>query len=82
MCKKGILEIGVPFYFDYDRFSEDYNLSSIQYLAHNRVNVYIEYEGINNKIKVLKRKTYGFRDTHYFKLRIYALHESRYALIG
>ena len=39
-------------------------------------------EGINNKIKVLKRKAYGFRDIHYFKLRIYALHESRYALIG
>jgi len=39
-------------------------------------------EGINNKIKVLKRKAYGFRDIYYFKLRIYALHESRYALIG
>jgi transposase len=39
-------------------------------------------EGINNKIKVLKRKAYGFRDICYFKLRIYALHESRYALIG
>ena len=39
-------------------------------------------EGINNKIKVLKRMAYGFRDIHYFKLRIYALHESRYALIG
>ena len=39
-------------------------------------------EGINNKIKVLKRKAYGFRDVEYFKLRIYNLHESRYALIG
>jgi len=39
-------------------------------------------EGINNKIKLLKRQTYGFRDMEYFKLRIYALHESRYALIG
>jgi transposase len=39
-------------------------------------------EGINNKIKVLKRQAYGFRDTEYFKLRIYSLHESRYALIG
>jgi len=39
-------------------------------------------EGINNKIKLLKRQAYGFRDMEYFSLRIYALHESRYALIG
>ena len=39
-------------------------------------------EGINNKIKVLKRQAYGFRDLEYFKLRIYNLHKSRYALIG
>lgn len=39
-------------------------------------------EGINNKIKVLKRQAYGFRDLEYFKLRIYSLHESRYALVG
>ena len=32
-------------------------------------------EGINNKIKVLKRNAYGFRDEQYFKLRLYALHE-------
>lgn len=39
-------------------------------------------EGINNRIKLLKRQAYGFRDMEYFALRIYALHESRYALIG
>lgn len=39
-------------------------------------------EGINNKIKVLKRQAYGYRDLDYFKLRIYALHEARYSLIG
>lgn len=39
-------------------------------------------EGTNNKIKLLKRQAYGFRDMEYFSLRIYALHESRYALIG
>jgi len=39
-------------------------------------------EGINNKIKVLKRKAYGFRDMEYFKLRIYFLNEARYALLG
>jgi transposase len=39
-------------------------------------------EGLNNKIKVLKRQAYGYRDMEYFKLRIYFLHESRYALVG
>lgn len=39
-------------------------------------------EGINNKIKVLKRQAYGFRDHQFFKLKIYALHESTYALVG
>jgi len=39
-------------------------------------------EGINNKIKVLKRRAYGFRDQEYFKLRIYNLHNSRYSLVG
>jgi len=33
-------------------------------------------EGINNKIKVLKRKAYGFRDKAYFKLKIMALHKN------
>lgn len=32
-------------------------------------------EGINNKIKVLKRIAYGYRDVDYFQLRLYALHD-------
>ncbi len=39
-------------------------------------------EGLNNKIKVLKRQAYGFRDMDYFKLRLYFLHEARLALAG
>lgn len=38
-------------------------------------------EGFNNKIKVLKRKAYGYRDTEFFKLKIYALHKARYELL-
>lgn len=38
-------------------------------------------EGTNNKIKVLKRKAYGYRDMVYFKLKIYDLHNSTYALL-
>lgn len=34
-------------------------------------------EGINNKIKVLKRVAYGYRDEDYFRLRLFALHDAR-----
>jgi transposase len=39
-------------------------------------------EGTNNKIKTLQKQAYGFRDTEFFKLRIFGLHESKYALVG
>ena len=39
-------------------------------------------EGTNNKIKTLQRQAYGFRDHEFFKLKIYALHETKYALTG
>lgn len=39
-------------------------------------------EGINNKIKVLKRQAYGFRDQEYFKLRLYHLHTKEIQLVG
>jgi transposase len=39
-------------------------------------------EGTNNKIKTMKRMAYGFRDPEFFKLKILAIHETRYALVG
>ncbi len=39
-------------------------------------------EGINNKIKTLKRQAYGYRDMQYFKLRLYHLHNQGYSLSG
>lgn len=36
-------------------------------------------EGINNKIKTIKRQAFGFRDSDYFKLRILSLHDDIYA---
>jgi transposase len=39
-------------------------------------------EGTNNKIKTMKRQAYGFRDMEFFKLKILALHETKYALVG
>jgi len=39
-------------------------------------------EGINNKIRTLKRQAYGYRDTAFLKLRILGIHETKYALVG
>ena len=39
-------------------------------------------EGTNNKIKTMQRQAYGFRDHEFFKLKIYAIHETKYALVG
>ena len=39
-------------------------------------------EGTNTKIRVLQRRSYGFRDMEFFKLKIKALHETKYALVG
>jgi transposase len=39
-------------------------------------------EGTNTKIKTLQRQSYGFRDPDFFRLRIYALHETRLKLVG
>ena len=50
------------------------------YFTHRITNAVTE--GLNNKIKTLKRQAYGFRDMEYFKLRLYHLHTQRYALSG
>ena len=39
-------------------------------------------KGANNKIKTLKRQAYGYRDPEFFRLKILALHHSKYALVG
>jgi transposase len=39
-------------------------------------------EGTNHKIKTMKRMAYGFRDPAFFKLKILAIHETKYALVG
>jgi len=37
-------------------------------------------EGTNNKIKTLQKRAYGYRDMEFFKLKVKALHETKYAL--
>jgi transposase len=39
-------------------------------------------EGTKNKIKTMKRQAYGFRDRGFFKLKILAIHETKYTLVG
>jgi transposase len=37
--------------------------------------------GTNNKIKTMRRQAYGFRDNKFFRLKILAIHETRYELV-
>ncbi len=39
-------------------------------------------EGTNNKIQLMKRRAYGYRDHEFFKLKILGAHETKYALVG
>ena len=39
-------------------------------------------EGTNNKIKTMQRQHYGLRDQEFFTLKLYQLHEAKYALVG
>ena len=39
-------------------------------------------EGTNNKIKTMQRMAYGYRDQEFFMLKIFALHQCKYALVG
>jgi transposase len=55
----------------------------------NQILAYYDYpistgplEGTNTKIRVLQRQAYGFRDIEFFKLKIYALHETHFELVG
>jgi transposase len=58
-------------------------------LARSAILAYYDYpistgplEGTNNKIRTMQRQAYGFRDTEFFKLKILAIHETKYALVG
>lgn len=57
-----------------------YRTGLLNYFKHPITSAMVE--GINNKIKTLKRQACGFRDKEYFKLRLYHLHTQRYSLFG
>ncbi|MDH4319025.1 MAG: transposase, partial [Desulfobulbaceae bacterium] len=52
----------------------------LSYYPHKITNGPIE--GLNNKIKTMKRQAYGFRDMEHFTLRLYDLHTNGVALAG
>jgi transposase len=39
-------------------------------------------EGTNNKIQLMKRQAYGYRDHNFFKLKILGIHQTKHALVG
>jgi transposase len=39
-------------------------------------------EGTNNKIRTMQRQAYGFRDQEFFRLKVFAIHETKFALVG
>jgi transposase len=41
-----------------------------------------QLEGINNKVKVMKRVAYGYRDDEFFGLRLLFIHETKFRLAG
>ena len=59
---------------------DNHRMGLLNYFKHKITNA--AAKGINNKIKTMKRQAYGFRDMEYFKLRLYHLHEQRYAFVG
>ena len=39
-------------------------------------------EAANNKLKFLQRRSFGYRDLDFFKLKILSMHNCRFALVG
>lgn len=39
-------------------------------------------EATNNKIKTMQRMHFGFRDKRFFQLKLFQLHQTKYALVG
>lgn len=59
---------------------QKYRAGLLAYFRHSITTAPLE--GLNNKIKVLKRQAYGFRDQEYFKLRVLFIHEPTPSFAG
>jgi transposase len=93
--EKDSIEEAITFLDTWCTDAENSNIKPLKKIAktlmhhsHGLLNYYFHriscglVEGINNKIKTLKRQAYGFRDMEYFKLRLYHLHSQAYSLTG
>jgi len=60
--------------------SQTGSMSHVQGQAHPITTAALE--GTNNKIKTMQRQACGYRDQEFFRLKIFALHEANYALVG
>ncbi len=74
------MNAGIPALAKVAKTIMSYRSGLLTYFDHKITNAPVE--GLVNKIKTLKRQTYGFRDMEYFKLRLYHLHQQRYSLSG
>jgi transposase len=77
---KDAREVGIKTLAKLAKTLAGYRTGLLNYFKHRISNA--TTEGLNNKIKTLKRQAYGFRDMEYFKLRLYHLHAQRYSLAG
>ena len=68
------IALGLPHFVKFAQTLDRHRPGLLAYFKH-RVSTG-PLEGLNNKIKVIKRQAYGFRDNLYFKLRLYFIHEA------
>ena len=59
---------------------QGYSFGLMNYFDHPITSAMME--GLNNKIRTMVSKAYGYRDIEFFKLKVKAIHRSRYALVG
>lgn len=54
-----------------------------QEYLHSTINIFNgKIEGINNKIKTIKRQAYGYRDQEFFELKILSMYDSIKRFVG
>jgi transposase len=68
---RNVAKSGITAYQKVVNTIQDYLYGILNYFKHRLTNA--ASEAINNKINVIKRRAYGFRDLEYFKLKIIQL---------
>jgi len=78
-CRKAASS-GVDMLFKFAKKMVGYKDKILAYYDFNKMSSG-PMEGTNNKIKTLQKRAYGYQDMEFFKLKVKALHETKYALI-